>query len=273
MKENDFFEQQTVSSRVKAGIVSEYFPQYCKIISIKRTPKLIRFIDLFAGPGIYDDGNVSTPILVGRNCKADLQSKKLVQFIFNDNTHIEQLKENFLNEFPEGTFVQPMFFRDQTVGECEAIYSFLEKSTHEGKCNEIPALLFFDPFGYKGMRTSSLAKFLENWGNEIFIFINTKRINPALENDKFEDLMRLWFPTTYEQIKTGRQNTRSVSERLNLIIRNIGKEFTNSLKSRVYYTAFRFQEEDIDTTSHYILHLTKKYTKFATITAKSIIFQ
>lgn len=29
------------------------------------------------------------------------------------------------------------------------------------------------------------------------------------------------------------------------------------LGGTLYYTAFRFQEEDIDTTSHYILHLTK----------------
>jgi len=257
MKENDFFEQQTMSSRVKAGIVSDYFPQYCKIIIKRRIPKSIRFIDLFAGPGIYEDGNVSTPILVGRKCKADHQLKDLVQFIFNDNTHIAQLKENYLNEFPQGTFPQQVYFRDQTVGECEKIYEYLEKSTHEGKFNESPALLFFDPFGYKGMRTASLAKFLENWGNEIFIFINTKRINPALENDKFEDLMRLWFPTTYEQVKAEKTNTRTVSERLNLIIQNIGKEFANSLKSSIYYTAFRFQEENIDTTSHYILHLTK----------------
>lgn len=32
MKENQFFEQQTMSSRIKASIVSEYFPKYCNII-------------------------------------------------------------------------------------------------------------------------------------------------------------------------------------------------------------------------------------------------
>ncbi|MCE9145898.1 three-Cys-motif partner protein TcmP [Bacteroides fragilis] len=257
MKNTDFFEQQTISSRVKAGIVADYFPQYCKIIIKRRMPESIRFIDLFSGPGVYEDGNVSTPILVGRKCMQDNFLKTHVQFIFNDNEYIEQLKENFDNEFPCGTFTKQAFFRDRTVGECEAIYEYLEASTHKNGYNSSPALLFFDPFGYKGMKTASLAKFLENWGNEVFIFINTKRINPALENDKFEDLMRLWFPTTYEQIKTERNNTRTVSERLNLIINNLGKEFSNSLRSNVYYTAFRFQEEDIETTSHYILHITK----------------
>ncbi len=56
MKESQFFEQQSRSSRIKASIVSEYFPKYCKIIIHHRRPKSIRYIDLFAGPGIYDDG-------------------------------------------------------------------------------------------------------------------------------------------------------------------------------------------------------------------------
>lgn len=69
--ENNFFEKQTLSSRIKASIISEYFPSYCKIIVKKHMPKQIRYIDLFAGPGLYDDGNPSTPILIARHCCKD----------------------------------------------------------------------------------------------------------------------------------------------------------------------------------------------------------
>lgn len=69
--------------------------------------------------------------------------------------------------------------------------------------------------------------------------------------------MRDLFPTTYEIIKSDRKFKRSVSERLQLIIDNLGKEYQEILGAKIYYTAFRFQEEDIDTTSHYIVHLTK----------------
>ena len=51
--------------------------------------------------------------------------------------------------------------------------------------------------------------------------------------------------------------------------------YENLLKKKVYYTAFKFQEEDSETTSHYILHLTKSsrgydlikqiYTDFANV--------
>ena len=57
MTDKNFFEKQTLSSRVKASIVSEYFPKYCKIIIKKHMPERIGYYDLFAGPGMYEDGN------------------------------------------------------------------------------------------------------------------------------------------------------------------------------------------------------------------------
>jgi three-Cys-motif partner protein len=257
MKESQFFEKQTHSSRIKASIVSEYFPSYCKIIVRAHMPKQLRYIDLFAGPGYYEDGNPSTPILIARHCMNDEFLKDKVRLIFNDNTYSAELKKNFGKEFSDGTFKFKPHFGKSTVGGCKEITEFLTKTTHEGKHNEYPTLLFIDPFGYKGIETKMLAEFLKNWGNEIFLFVNTKRIHPALENEKFEGLMQDLFPTTLEQIKNDRKFKSTVSERLTLIIDNLGKEYQSILGGKIYYTAFKFQEEDIDTTSHYILHITK----------------
>lgn len=264
MAENDFFKHQTDSSRIKASIVSEYFPQYCKIIRKKHEPEMFRYIDLFAGPGIYEDGNVSTPIMLARNIAKEPSLKDKVQFVFNDLNYCEELRANFEAEFPKGTFPKKVYFMDKEVGVYENIYTYLEKSTMKlspnGKTwrNEQPSLLFFDPFGYSGMRTASLAKFLKNWGNEVFLFINTKRINPALENDKFEDLLRLWFPSRFDSLKKKVRTKGSVPERLDFILDNLGDEFRSLMGDRsIYCCAFRFQEEDSRTTSHYILHVTK----------------
>ena len=123
--------------------------------------------------------------------------------------------------------------------------------------NETPSLLFFDPFGYKGMETTILAEFLKNWGNEIFLFFNSKRINAALENDKFEENMRSLFPTTFDEIHVERALKLTVPQRLRLIIDKLGQEYERILKGKVFYTAFKFQEEEIDTTSHFIVHLSK----------------
>lgn len=266
MAESDFFKEQTDSSRVKASIVSDYFPQYCRIIRKKHDPETFRYIDLFAGPGIYEDGNVSTPIMLARNVFQDSTLKDKVRFVFNDLNYCDELKSNFEAEFPTGTFQKGVSFLNREVGKDESIYRALERSTmkidSKGKrMNESPTLLFFDPFGYKGMRTDTLAKFLGNWGNEIFLFINTKRINPALENEQFEDLMRLWFPSRYDTLKLQVREQRTVPDRLEFILTSLREEFLSLMggKQNVYCCAFRFQEEDIQTTSHYILHITKGF--------------
>lgn len=263
--DNDFYKHQTDSSRVKASIVSEYFPQYCRIIRKKHEPEMFRYIDLFAGPGIYEDGNVSTPVMLARNIAQDVTLKDKVQFVFNDYYLRDELQSNFEAEFPNGTFPKGVAFLNRKVGDDESIYRALERSTMRmdgrGKWwNESPALLFFDPFGYRGMRTEPLAKFMKNWGNEIFLFINTKRINPALENEQFEDLMRLWFPRSFDNLKVEVRKLRSVPERLEYILTSLRQEFITLMGDRfVHCCAFRFQEEDSRTTSHYILHVTKGY--------------
>src|SRR5687767_11501100 len=108
--DNNFFAKQTRSSKIKAHIVSEYFPKYCKII-LRRPQKQIRYLDLFAGPGIYDDGSLSTPILVGKSCANDRKLSNLVWLIFNDNEHSDKLRNNFKNIFPDGTFKNEPIFR------------------------------------------------------------------------------------------------------------------------------------------------------------------
>lgn len=262
MKENNFFENQTLSSKVKASIVSEYFPKYCSIIVKKHMPEKIGYLDLFSGPGMYEDGNPSTPILIARNCKKDEMLRNLVWMVFNDNKYSDRLKENFTKEFPDGTFAYKPHFGHSTVGESKEINEFIVKDTRKGRYNEQPSVLFIDPFGYKGIDTAILSQFLSYWGNELFIFINSKRINPALENDKFEEPMRCLFPNSYDKAKIEIRKKRTVSERLQFIIDNLGNEYKALLKSEVYYTAFKFQEEDIETTSHFILHLTKNKRGF-----------
>jgi three-Cys-motif partner protein len=257
MKESVFFEKQTLSSKIKASIVSEYFPSYASIISKIYKPKQIRYIDLFSGPGVYEDGSKSTPILIGERCRDSEFLRNIVKFIFNDNQYYDELKSNFSREFPEGTFIFRPHFGKSTVGESADITSFLTSSTHKGGYNETPSLLFIDPFGYKGIETKVLAEFLKNWGNEIFLFVNTKRIHPALENEKFEPLMQDLFPTTLQKIRQDRRFKSTVPQKLNLIISSLGDEYQAILGGTVYYTAFKFQEEDINTTSHFILHLTK----------------
>lgn len=259
MSDLDFFKTQTPSSRIKANIVANYFPKYAKIL-LKHPQNEIRYLDLFAGPGIYEDGSLSTPMLIGKACAKDPILAQNVHLMFNDNEHIETLRQNFDTHFEKGRFAFEPRFGNKTVGEDEKITSYLKSKNSEPK-NPHPTLLFFDPFGYKGINTKVLGEFLGNWGNEIFLFFNIKRIHAAVENEKFDDLMDELFPTTIEKIRTDRKYVASTQERLSLIIENLANEF-KSIVPNIFHIAFKFQEEDSTATSHYIIHFTKHHRGF-----------
>jgi len=105
MIETDFFKKQTPSSEIKTKIVSDYFPKYCRIIlKAPKKHKQIRYIDLFAGPGMYEDSNLSTPLLIAKSCSEDAELSQIVRLIFNDKDYCQQLTENFNKFFPPGTF-------------------------------------------------------------------------------------------------------------------------------------------------------------------------
>jgi three-Cys-motif partner protein len=256
---DDFFKQQTPSSRIKASIVAEYFPQYCKILLKKPQPE-IRYLDLFAGPGIYEDQSQSTPLLIANSCINDPVLPNKVRLLFNDNQYANQLKSNFFKHISPGIFKFEPHFGDKTVGVDEKILKYLTKEVITP--NPHPTLLFFDPWGYKGIDTLVLAKFLENWGNEIFLFVNIKRIHAAIENDKFDELMLSLFPTTINELRKNRKYKATVYERLNLIMDNLANEFKKAVKGNLYHCAFKFQEEDSHATSHFIIHFTKHIKGF-----------
>lgn len=253
----DFFKKQTDSSRVKAAIISEYFPQYCHIISRRHTPQRFGYFDMFAGPGIYEDESWSTPLLIAKNCYEDTFLRDKVWMVFNDMAFGDKLKENFEKFFQNGTFRFEPFFANRVFGEWPKIDTFLTRNTMQGFYNECPSLLFIDPWGYKHINTRVLTQFLTQWGNEVFIFINTKRLNAAFENNLFQEDLKIVFPLTYNEVREDKKLQGTVEERHKFIINKLAAEFHRILGGVVYYTAFQFREEDQKTPSHYLLHITK----------------
>jgi len=77
-----FFNESTEQSQIKAKIVSDYFFAWAKIISPHSNR--IAYIDLFAGPGRYGDGTLSTPILVLQKAIQDTQMSQRLAALFND---------------------------------------------------------------------------------------------------------------------------------------------------------------------------------------------
>jgi len=86
MSTNSFFNEQTEPSHVKATIVSKYFDVWANVIisTQKRYPEKIAYIDLFAGPGRYDDGTQSTPLKILKNAIERPDIRDCLVTLFND---------------------------------------------------------------------------------------------------------------------------------------------------------------------------------------------
>jgi hypothetical protein len=63
---DEFFTERADQSEVKARIVSNYFVAWARIIAPRTmlSDGKLAYIDLFAGPGRYEDGSASTPLMI-----------------------------------------------------------------------------------------------------------------------------------------------------------------------------------------------------------------
>lgn len=56
---------------------------------------------MFSGPGIYDDGHVSTPLMIAAECYRDDRLRAIVRMQFNDKNYKEILEKTFWKNIRE----------------------------------------------------------------------------------------------------------------------------------------------------------------------------
>jgi three-Cys-motif partner protein len=245
---DDFFEESTEQSRIKAAIVRDYFWAWAKIV-LKKQRGPIAYVDLFAGPGIYKDGTKSTPLLVLEKAIADTDMRERLITILNDanSSNIRSL-EAAIARLPgiEGLKHQP----DINSGEVgdEAARSFQ-------KISLVPTLLFADPWGYKGLSLSLLGSFLKDWGCDCVFFFNYNRINPGLSNQAVKQHMDgLFGIDRAEQLRKAVPSLPS-HEREPAIVEALCEAL--NARGAKYALPFCFKDDRGVRTSHHLVFATK----------------
>ena len=249
---NSFFDESRESSQVKSTIVAKYFWAWAKVIipTVKKgKDKKIAYIDLFAGPGCYNDGTKSTPIIVLERAIQDDDMREMLVTIFNDvNPEFAQsLKKaidsipniNLLNHYPSVS--------NNEVGD-ETVFKF-------ERMHLIPTLLFVDPWGYKGLSCRLIGSVLKDWGCDCIFFFNYNRINMGIANQYVREHMNSLF---------GEERVESLASQLNGMLPNereltIVENFAQSLKESVgnYVLPFRFKNDKGNRTSHHLFFVSK----------------
>ncbi|MEQ9370700.1 MAG: three-Cys-motif partner protein TcmP [Coleofasciculus chthonoplastes F3-SA18-01] len=259
MNNSSFFDEQKEQSLVKARIVEKYFWAWAKVIIgvLKRQEQQQRlskklklaYIDLFAGPGRYQDGSESTPLRVLETAIQETDFRERLITLFNDvDTNNTQSLQNNINLIPNinQLKIQPAI-RNKEVGE-EIVKSFEDFKLY-------PTLFFVDPWGYKGLSLRLINSVVKNWGCDCIFFFNYNRINMGLGNDAVKSHMDALFGE--DRAKQLRQKLQPMTSKDREIA--IVEEICEALKEMggEYVLPFRFRHENGNRTSHHLIFVSK----------------
>lgn len=256
MSTEAFFEESTQQSQVKSAIVSKYFDGWSKVMigvqnrsRQRNADNRIAYVDLFAGPGRYSDGTISTPLLILGKAVEDEELRQRLVTMFNDRDpgNAASLRKA-IEELPgtENLKYAPL------ISSYEVGKNIVEKFE---TMRFVPTLFFIDPWGYKGLSLPLVDSILKDWGCDCIFFFNYNRINMGLQNDAVREHMNALFGEEKAdelRLRIGPLNPRNreltIVEELCQAIRGIGPQ---------YVLPFRFKNERGIRTSHHLIFISK----------------
>lgn len=254
----DFFEESREQSAVKATIIEKYFDAWARIIisTQKKTGigDKIGYIDLFAGPGRYKSGAVSTPLRILEKAVSNADYAERLLTIFNDKdpenvstlnaeikaiAGIERLKHT------------PTVWNEEVGTSIAAQFESLKL---------IPILAFIDPWGYKGLTLRLVQAFLKDWGCDCVFFFNYARINAGLNNEKVREHMNALFGEERSEGLRDLMQGMSPSEREATIVENLIEALREASGGRARFVLpFCFRNDAGTRTKHHLILVTKNF--------------
>jgi len=256
MTNNSFFDEAAEQSLVKTTIVEKYFSAWAKVIvsTQKRYPQhaqKIAYIDLFAGPGRYKDGTLSTPLRILTKAieDDDLRSRLVTIFNDKDEENVSSLK-GAIQTLPG---IERLEHTPQVL--CEEVGEEIVKMFEEMRL--VPTLFFVDPWGYKGLSLRLVNAVLKDWGCDAIFFFNYNRINMGINNDAVRPHMEALFGRERVETLIEKLAGRSPAERELLIV----EEICQAMKEDdvEFVLPFRFRTAGGRRTSHHLIFASKNF--------------
>jgi three-Cys-motif partner protein len=254
---DSFFDEQGEQSQIKAEIVSKYFFVWAKVIiaAQKRYNRenRVAYIDLFAGPGRYQDGALSTPVMILQKALTEPDFCERLVAIFNDkDEQNSQSLESAIGALPGIGRLKhkPTVFTGE-VGE-EIVRSFERQKL-------VPTFLFVDPFGYKGLSLRLVNSVLKDWGCDCVFFFNYNRISMGLGNAAVEEHIDALFGKDRANKLRQRFKMENVKpyEREAYIVDEM-KQALEEMGGK-FVLPFRFRNADGTRTTHHLFFVSKAF--------------
>ena len=244
-----FSEELREQSEIKSEIISKYFEVWTRIMATKSRSDRLGYVDLFAGPGRYQDGHRSTPLKILEHCIARDDLRSRIVTIFNDAD--QEYADNLKSEIGKLPGIEKLKHPPRV--QCSAVGDELVDAFERMKL--VPCFAFVDPFGYKGLSSKLIGALIKDWGSDCVFFFNYNRINMGINNDIVITHMNSIFGE--ERASDLRRKVKGMTpvQRelaiLNELVASLSFERSN------FVLPFRFVRANGERTSHYLIFVSK----------------
>ena len=252
---DSFSPDQATNAKIK--IVAYYFGIYFGIIH----PTLVKakesypdakivYIDLFAGRGLFDDGTESIPIKLLRNVKK--RNINDIVFYFNDNKHIDALKQNIQNDPDISSLINKCVFTSNDS-------KFIDVGKVIRK-NDI-VLSLIDPSGYLRVDPETISTLTKNFFSDCLFFLNVQNFFMRIDNENEKQNMIKLFGSENALIKVIEllKSDLSRADKEILLIKEILASISAGSKHRLFYLPFFMRCSTTETNIYGVVFLTSKY--------------
>jgi three-Cys-motif partner protein len=260
---DNFFGHQKDKSRIKTLIVTDFFKAYFPIInnSVGKDAREIIYIDLFCGPGKFDDGEQSTPLalldVVNEFRSDDIRNKLRIVFNDENSEYITKLETLVGEHEVRPKLKHHLVITNKRAGE-------VDLKVHTNK--KAPIFSFIDPWGYKDVSAEQTWELVKNIGSDCVLFFNSNRflmdISKETQARHFEPIFGSQLSEVEKVVNDRAMGQKQKTQKIvELFSRNLCDVVSKSDYSsyKLYVLPFSFEADDKEKTSHHIVFITKSH--------------
>ena len=178
-------------------VLAEYLKAWFPILGMGNAHSRIVFVDGFAGPGEYADGEEGSPVVAMRVLAEHAATERIkaeVVFVFVEERpdrakHLQGLVDQWCVKLPSRSEIQVL------PDAFETVMHGVREDLKASKARMAPALVMADPFGVKGIPLEVFRGILDNEGCEVYVSFMWEGMNRFLVAPEFEDSLDEMFGT------------------------------------------------------------------------------